>query len=196
MDLFDHAPGPQPLLRRYFKPLLVFVSLVLAMCLTVRRSGPHGRVDVGAGEPLRAAQNNNDKRPYDLAALRIFNNTLMRVNDSYVDPTRVDPKQMLLSSLDQVQKSVAEVLVEPHPEQNKVIVSVDTAQQQFSIARGRLAVGAVDEDEGDLPLHRAEPAAGHGHRDGAQRRVRGDERHAVDARSALDAARSDRPTPR
>jgi carboxyl-terminal processing protease len=133
MDLFDHAPGPQPLLRRYFKPLLVFVSLVLAMCLTVRRSGPHGRVNVGAGEPLRAAQN-TDKRPYDLAALRIFNNTLMRVNDSYVDPTRVDPKQMLLSALDQVQKSVAEVLVEPHPEQNKVHVSVDTAQQDFSIA--------------------------------------------------------------
>ncbi len=132
MDLFDHPPGPQPFMRRYFKPLLVFVSVILALCLTVRRSGPHGRVDLGAGETLRAASN-QDKRPYDLAALRIFNNSLMRVNDSYVDPTRVDPKQMLLSALDQVQKSVAEVLVEPHPEQNKVKISVDTAQQEFTI---------------------------------------------------------------
>jgi carboxyl-terminal processing protease len=120
-------------MRRYFKPLIVLFSLVMALCLTIKRSGPHGRVDVGAGEPLRAAQK-DDKRPYDLAALRIFNNTLMRVNDSYVDPTRVDPKQMLLAALDQVQKSVAEVLVEPHPERNKVTVRVDTAQQEFSIA--------------------------------------------------------------
>src|SRR5947209_11531890 len=132
MDLFEHATGPQPFMRRYFKPILVFMALAMALCITIRRAGPHGRVDVGAGEPLRAAAK-EDKRPYDLAALRIFNNTLMRVNDSYVDPTRVDPKQMLLAALDQVQKSVAEVLVEPKAEQNKVTVRVDTAQQEYSI---------------------------------------------------------------
>jgi carboxyl-terminal processing protease len=117
-------------MKRYFKPILVGVALVIALLLTVTRRGPHGGT-VGV-EPLRAAQH-DDKRQYDLAALRIFNNTLMRVNDSYVDPTRVDPKQMLLSALDQVQKSVAEVLVEPKPEQNKVIVRVDTAQQEYAI---------------------------------------------------------------
>jgi carboxyl-terminal processing protease len=131
MDLFEHATGPQPFMRRYFKPILVFVALALALCITIRRAGPHGHVDVGAGEPLRAAQK-DDKRPYDLAALRIFNNTLMRVNDAYVDPTRVDPKEMLKASLDQVQKSVAEVLVEPRGN-DKLIVRVDTAQQEFSI---------------------------------------------------------------
>ncbi len=118
-------------MTRYFKPILVGVALIIALVLTIHRRGPHGGVPVGV-EPLRAAQK-DDKRPYDLAALRIFNNTLMRVNDSYVDPTRVDPKQMLLSALDQVQKSVAEVLVEPHPEQNKVVVWVDTAKQEFGI---------------------------------------------------------------
>jgi carboxyl-terminal processing protease len=131
MDLFEHA-GPHTLARRYFKPIVVLVALVLALCLTVRRQGPNGSVDVVAGEPLRAAQT-SDKRPYDLAALRIFNNTLMRVNDNYVDPTRVDPKEMLLAALDQVQKSVAEVLVEPKKDQNKVVVRVDTAQQEFGI---------------------------------------------------------------
>src|SRR5260370_1429420 len=83
--------------------------------------------------PASAAQR-DDKRPYDLAALRIFNSTLMRVNASYVDPTRADPRQMLLAALDQVQKSVAEVLVEPHPEHGKVTVRVDTAQQEFAIS--------------------------------------------------------------
>src|SRR4051794_33076660 len=132
MDLFEHATGKQPFMRRYFKPLLVLTALLLALMITIRRAGPHGHVDVGAGEPLRAASK-DDKRPYDLAALRIFNNTLMRINDTYVDPTRVDPKQMLLSALDQVQKSVAEVLVEPREKENKVIVSVDTARQEFGI---------------------------------------------------------------
>jgi carboxyl-terminal processing protease len=117
-------------MNRYFKTILVSVALAMALLLTITRSGRH--VGLGAGEPSSAAQK-DDKRPYDLAALRVFNNTLMRVNDSYVDPTRVEPKQMLLAALDQVQKSVAEVLVEPHPESNKVVVRVDTAQQEFGI---------------------------------------------------------------
>jgi carboxyl-terminal processing protease len=116
-------------MKRYFKPLIVGIALVLALLLTIRSHGPHGSVDLP--RPSSAAQKSGGT--YDLAALRIFNNTLMRVNDSYVDPTRVDPKQMLLAALDQVQKSVAEVLVEPHPEQNRVTVRVDTMQQEFPI---------------------------------------------------------------
>ena len=96
---------------------------------------------------------------------------------------------MLLAALDQVQKSVAEVLVEPR-EQEQGHRARRHRAAGVRHRRGRLAVGAVDEDEGDLPLHRAEPAAGHRSRDGAQHRVRGDQRHALDARSALDAARS------
>jgi carboxyl-terminal processing protease len=116
-------------MNRYFKPLAVIVALSIALVLTVTRRGPHGSM-VGV-EPTRAAQ--KDDKHYDLTALRIFNNTLMRVNDSYVDPTRVEPKEMLLAALDQVQKQVAEVLVEPHKELNKVLVRVDTAQQEFLI---------------------------------------------------------------
>src|SRR6476620_6295441 len=120
-------------MTRYFKPIVVGISLIDVLFLTyTRRNGPHGMSPV-ALEPAHAATK-DDKRPYDLTALRVFNNTLMRVNDSYVDPTRIDPKQMLLSALDQVQKSVAEVLVEPHPEQNKVVVGVDTASQEFDIS--------------------------------------------------------------
>ena len=132
MDLFDRPPGPHSFASRHFKPIVVGVSLVLATFLTVRCAGPAGLVDIGASPLLRAAPSDG-KHPYDLAALHVFNNTLMRVNDAYVDPTRVDPRQMLLAALDQVQKTEAEVLVEPHPELNRVDVSVDTARQSFSI---------------------------------------------------------------
>jgi carboxyl-terminal processing protease len=128
-------------MKRYGKPLLVLAALCVALVLTItRHRSPTGSaaIGLGAGETSRAAQS-DDKKPYDLAALRIFKSTLMRVNDAYVDPRRVDPKQMLLSALDQVQKSVAEVLVEaPKPgdaaNANRVLVRVDTAQQAFDIS--------------------------------------------------------------
>jgi carboxyl-terminal processing protease len=124
-------------MTRLGKPLLVAASVLFALLLTVTRStGPRGTVGIGAGATGVAAQvGKGDKSgPYDLASLRVFKSTLMRVNDAYVDPTRVEPRQMLLSALDQVQKSVAEVLVEPHKEQSRVTVRVDTAQQEFDIS--------------------------------------------------------------
>ena len=35
MDLFDHPAGPQPFMRRYFKPLLVFVSVIFSVIVFV-----------------------------------------------------------------------------------------------------------------------------------------------------------------
>ncbi|MSP62375.1 MAG: peptidase S41 [Myxococcales bacterium] len=147
MDLFDRPehdpPVPEPWMKRHFKLFLVAAALVASLVLTVTRRSPRG-FGLIAGETSHATPapsggqgggpgQGKKAAPYDLAALRIFNATLMRINDSYVDPTRVDPKQMLLASLDYVQKSVAEVLVEPHPEQNKVVVRVDSETREFAI---------------------------------------------------------------
>ena len=117
-------------MRRHFKAVLVVVALVIASLLTITRHG--ARLGIGAVESLRAAPAGGEKK-YDLASLHVFDATLKRISDSYVDPTRIEPKQMLLSALDNVQKQVAEVLVEPHPDQNKVVVRVDTATHEFSI---------------------------------------------------------------
>ncbi len=126
-------------MKRNFKLLLVIAALAASLLLTVTHRDPHRsghvRYRIEAGEQIAVAKDNDggkDKK-YDLAALRIFNATLMRINDAYVDPTRVDPKQMLLASLDYVQKQVAEVMVEPHAADNKVIVRVDTVQKEFGI---------------------------------------------------------------
>ena len=117
-------------MKRYFKSIVIGISLLLALGLTLTRRGTHS--SVGFVEPSRAAST-PPLKSYDLTALRVFNSTLMRVNDSYVDPTRVNAKQMLLAALDQVQKSVAEVLVEPKTAENKVIVRVDNQQKEFPI---------------------------------------------------------------
>ncbi|HEX2574138.1 MAG TPA: MXAN_5808 family serine peptidase [Polyangia bacterium] len=120
-------------MKRNFKALIVAFALAMALVLTVTRQDAH-RLGLGAGQPSHATPAaGGDRARGDLTAMRIFNSTLMRVNDQYVDPTRVDPKAMLLSSLDSVQKNVAEVLVEPHPAENRVTVRVDTAAQDFAI---------------------------------------------------------------
>jgi carboxyl-terminal processing protease len=133
MDYFDrNCSNREVLMRRYGKPLLVAAALLAALFLTIFRSGPVGTVLAGAEGPPRASAD-PAARSYDLTALHILNMTLVRIKDNYVDPTRIDPKGMLLKALDNVQKNVAEVLVEPHPEQNQVTVRVDVAQRTFNI---------------------------------------------------------------
>src|SRR6185503_4634746 len=100
-------PALENWMRRHFKPLVITLVIAAASILTVTR---HGRPGFGQS----AATPGGDHR-YDLSSLRVFDSALKHVVDSYVDPGRVDPKAMLLAALDNVQKQVAEVLVEPRP---------------------------------------------------------------------------------
>jgi carboxyl-terminal processing protease len=108
---------------------------MIALTLTVYRSGPAGlgSLQVGAERSSRAAAVSENAKPYDLSQLRVLNMTLQRIRDNYVDPTRIEPKGMLLAALDHVQRNVAEVLVEPSADKNSVSVRVDTAQRTFPI---------------------------------------------------------------
>ena len=119
-------------MKRHFKLVLLGFTVVASLTLSLTRHDPRG-LGVGANTSRAAPSQGQGKRPYDLTALRVFNATLMRVNDAYVDPTRVDPKQMLLAALDQVQKSVAEVLVEPSADKSRVKVRVDTTEKEFDL---------------------------------------------------------------
>lgn len=117
-------------MKRFLKVGVVAMAACFALALTVSRRGPAMMVGLGRtiGAPLA------DRKPYDLHnRLTTFNQTLGRVLEAYVDPNRVDPKQMLLSALESIQKQVAEVMIEPFPEQNRVVVHVDTAVREFSI---------------------------------------------------------------
>jgi carboxyl-terminal processing protease len=111
---------------------LVVVAGALALVLTVFRQTPEGttvgisvkQVRAAPGTPQRTAH-------YDLSALKIFNVTLVRIKDRYVDPARVDPKKMLYAALDSVQLNIPEVLVEPDLAHNKVKVTVNDRPEVF-----------------------------------------------------------------
>lgn len=86
----------------------------------------------GLWRGLRAAHavvtTGKSEAPYDLTQLTAVNETLETIRKKYVDPERVQPRQMLLSALDQVQKEVAQVIV--LHEENAPTVTVRVGQQE------------------------------------------------------------------
>lgn len=111
---------------------LVVGAGVLAMALTVVRQSPEGVVSLELDtKEVRAAPGRPQVAKHDLAALKIFNITLVRIKDRYVDPGRVDPKKMLYAALDGVQFNIPEVLVEPDIAHNKVKVTVNDKPEVF-----------------------------------------------------------------
>ncbi len=74
-------------------------------------------------------------KKHNLVALEVFNGTLVKIQEEYVEPKRIDPKKMLYSALDSVQFKVPEVLVEPRETENKVVISVNNKKRTFSTAK-------------------------------------------------------------
>ncbi len=71
--------------------------------------------------------------PYDLTQLTAVNETLETIRKKYVDPERVQPRQMLLSALDQVQKEVAQVIVLHEEKSPTVTVRVGQQEAKFRV---------------------------------------------------------------
>ena len=119
-------------MRSRLNLVLVGVAGMLALVLTVVRQSPESIFSLGLDtHEVRAAPSTAGSPHHDLSALAIFNMTLVRIKERYVDPARIDPKKMLYSALDSVSYSVPEVLVEPDAARNKVTVAVNDKQEVF-----------------------------------------------------------------
>ena len=73
------------------------------------------------------------KPAYDLTKLEAVNETLKTIRDKYVDPSRVKPREMLLSALNRVQQDVAQVIVLHDEGSADVLVRVETAEKKFRV---------------------------------------------------------------
>lgn len=84
--------------------------------------------------PIAAASNAGDQAgPYDLTQLKVVNETLRIIREKYVDPKRVKPRDMLLSSLNYVQRDVAQIIVLHEEGAATVKVRVDTQEKEFRV---------------------------------------------------------------
>lgn len=119
-------------MRRYFKPLAVGVSLIGALFLTVTRYGEGGGLGLTTHNASRAARDRGGILR-DPAALNVFKRVLLRVTDSYVEPARIRPSQMLVSALHGVERNVPEVLVQESSDKSKVTVRVQDSERTFDL---------------------------------------------------------------
>jgi carboxyl-terminal processing protease len=123
------------MMRSRLNVALVVIAGALALVLTVVRQSPESisplGLDIGLGDRVRAAPGAAPSERHDLSSLKIFNMTLVRIKERYVDPSRIDPKKMLYSALDQVQFNIPEVLVEADQTRNKVTVAVNDKKEVF-----------------------------------------------------------------
>ncbi|QRK03968.1 PDZ domain-containing protein [Archangium violaceum] len=71
---------------------------------------------------------------HDLSSLRVFTKVILYVKDNYVDPKRVKPKEMMISALEYVEKSVPDVLVDGNAETGKLSVNVNGKTREFDIS--------------------------------------------------------------
>lgn len=96
------------------------------------REGDLANVLVAAGGPdsdlLADASGAIGGRGYRISSLSVFSNVALHVKDNYVDPARIDPKEMLVAALNEIERQVAEVMVE-------------------EVGQGRLRIRVMDQEK-------------------------------------------------
>jgi carboxyl-terminal processing protease len=81
---------------------------------------------------LACAKRASSKTPHDLTRLKVVNNVLSKVRTRYVEPRRLDPRQMLRRALEEVQRRVPEVIVR-FPGKDRIELQVNKRKKQFSL---------------------------------------------------------------
>lgn len=112
----------------------VSLNLVRAEVEPVRTAGPSA-VNMAAGSEGRRPTSSqvSDDAGYRLDDLRVFSRVVNYVAENYVDPKRIDPKAMVIAALEQVEKTVAEVMVESDAATGKIKVTVGKDSREFEI---------------------------------------------------------------
>lgn len=123
---------------RMLRRIIVVAVLLGAWALVGSDRAPipftMGAAQASQGWDGSLAQPKGEKAQHDLSALRVFTKVILYVKDNYVDPKRVKPKEMLIASLEYVEKSVPDVLVDGNAETGKLNINVNGHQREFDIS--------------------------------------------------------------
>jgi carboxyl-terminal processing protease len=124
------------------RPFRLFASLAAALALALGVTARFVRAEPDAAPPAVAykgasplhAKPSEGNGEYQLDRLPILSRVILQVKDNYVDPSRFDPKQMIVSSLEMVEKTVAEVMVQGDAKSQKLILTVGPASRELDIS--------------------------------------------------------------
>lgn len=115
-----------------FRRVAVIAALLLAWAFSGNDRAP---LTLTMSEAVAAprADEKDAKSPHELSALRILTKVIHYVKENYVDPKRVRPKEMLVASLEAVEKSVPDVMVDGNADLGRVRVNVNGKLKEFDI---------------------------------------------------------------
>jgi carboxyl-terminal processing protease len=124
------------------RPFRLFATLAAAIALSLGVTARLVRAEADAAPPAVAyrgavpasARAGDDSGEYRLDRLPILSRVILSVKDNYVDPSRFDPKQMVVSALESVEKTVAEVMVQGDATSPKLTLTVGQAQRELDIS--------------------------------------------------------------
>lgn len=108
------------------KPYLKRIYLII-ISLLVCFSGPAGAGHLWPTLPQALAK----KEAYNLSESKLFSRTLAYIQKNYVEPDRINPKEMFKGSLDELQKNVPEILVIAGSP-TSFTITIDKATKKFS----------------------------------------------------------------
>ena len=103
-------------------------------------SGLAGSGSLGAGlgmggSPSRLVAASLTDENYVLGELRYLRQASLKINSEYVDPTRVDPQEMLTSALDRVARQVPQFLYRYNSDQGALTLVVGEAKKELIVDR-------------------------------------------------------------
>ncbi len=130
------APAPR---RRSagLKAIGALVALVGAFYLSIsfRYGDPGWHLEFQSRAAAQADAPGGDG--YDLKSLAILNRAVIHIKENYVDPTRINERKMIGAAMEEVQRAVAELLVEVERDGDEVptsiTVRIDQAEATFDL---------------------------------------------------------------
>ncbi|MFM2153722.1 MAG: hypothetical protein RL199_2157, partial [Pseudomonadota bacterium] len=118
----------QPFASRLVRRLSFFVGAGLVGMLAFSL---FGRPPVLSSAAQAASARPAGGGEYDLASMEVLRKVVVYVKDNYVDPKRIDAKEMFVAALEAVEKDTAEVMVEGTAKDGQVKVTAGGQARPF-----------------------------------------------------------------
>jgi carboxyl-terminal processing protease len=118
---------------RLFATLAATLALTLGVTVRLVRAEPDASPALAYQGAVPVHARADEGGEYRLDRLPILSRVILSVKDNYVDPSRFDPKRMVVAALESVEKTVAEVMVVGDAKSPKLTLTVGSATRELDL---------------------------------------------------------------
>ncbi len=119
---------------RLFATLAATIALALGVTARFVRAEPGAAPAVAYKGAVPVHARVDEVGEYRLDRLPILSRVILSVKDNYVDPSRFDPKRMVVAALESVEKTVAEVMVQGDAKSPKLTLTVGSSTRDLDLS--------------------------------------------------------------